>query len=157
MKKLRVVNISKYFLVGLSIILIAVLGSVFVNLGMPWYNTLQKPFEWVPSITFPIVWTIIYSLFAIFLFVWLRNKQLTNKTIILLVLNGLFNVLWCLVFFALNQLLIGNIVIISNLILAFLLIGDIFGYSKVFGVLLSIYPLWISIATTLNTAVWILN
>lgn len=43
-----------------AVILVAVLGSIFVNLGMDWFDTLIKPSEWVPNIVIPIIWTIIY-------------------------------------------------------------------------------------------------
>ena len=45
------------------ILVVAVLGSIFVNLGMEWFNELFKPKEWIPNFVIPIVWTIIYVLF----------------------------------------------------------------------------------------------
>ena len=74
-----------------------------------------------------------------------------------MIINGALNVLWCLVFFTLKQLLLGDIVIILNLIAGFLLIADIFKTKKLYGYILIIYPIWLSIATTLNLALWILN
>ena len=38
------------------IILVAVLGSVFVNLGMEWFNSLTTPSQWLPNFIIPIVW-----------------------------------------------------------------------------------------------------
>ena len=46
-----------------SIIIVAILGSVFVNLGMDWFNFLTKPSQWIPNIIIPIMWTIIYLTF----------------------------------------------------------------------------------------------
>ena len=48
-------------------------------------------------------------------------------------------------------------VFLLNLILGFVLIVDILKYKPLFGYILSIYPIWLSIATTLNLALWILN
>ena len=48
-----------------SVLLVAGLGSLFVNLGMEWYSNLNTPSQWIPNIVIPIVWTIIYILFAI--------------------------------------------------------------------------------------------
>ena len=101
-----------------AVILVAVLGSIFVNLGMDWFDTLIKPSEWVPNIVIPIVWTVIYIAFAIYLYFAVKNDKLDRELIILLVANGVLNVVWCLVFFTLNSLLWGLIAIILNLILS---------------------------------------
>ena len=151
---------NKTFQIILSfifIIVVAGLGSLFVSLGMNWFNGLAKPSQWIPNIVIPIVWTIIYSLFAIVNFLWIKNEGLPKSVLILMILNGLFNILWCLTFFTLKLLFIGNIVIILNLILAFLLIFEIAKFKKNYFYVLAIYPVWISIATTLNLALWILN
>ena len=103
------------FVICISVLIVAILGSVFVNLGMDWYNTLEKPSQWIPNFVIPIVWTIIYLLFIVILSILNKNKLLNNKIIIYCVLNAILNILCCLIFFTLNQLLIGNIIIILNL------------------------------------------
>ena len=105
-----------------AVILVAVLGTIFVNLGMDWFNSLTKPSEWIPNIVIPIVWTVIYVAFAVYLYFAIKNNRLDNETSILLIVNGILNVLWCLVFFTLNSLLFGLIVIVVNLIFAIILI-----------------------------------
>ena len=140
-----------------AIILVAVLGSIFANLGMDWFNSLIKPSEWIPNIIIPIIWTIIYLSFAVINFLWIKKTGIPKNVIILMVINGLLNILWCLTFFTLEELFIGNIVIIVNLVLAFTLIIKIHKTEKLYSYLLSIYPIWLAIATTLNLAVWILN
>lgn len=151
-------NQTKKIVISFAVIIaVAVLGSVFVNLGMDWFNTLNKPTEWVPNIVIPIVWTVIYVSFAVVNFIWLKNEDIPKSTVVLMLINAVLNVLWCLLFFTLNQLLLGNIVIVLNLIAGFVLIIDILKYKKLFGYILCIYPIWLSIATTLNLALWILN
>lgn len=141
-----------------AIILVAVLGSVFVNIGMSWFNSLNKPNQWIPNVLIPIVWTIIYLTFIIINFLWIqKDNDIPTKIIILMIINAVFNVLWCLIFFTLKQLFIGNIFIILNLIFGFILIYEILKQKLVYGYILSIYPIWLSIATTLNLALWILN
>ena len=155
--KLTKNQITKVIISTVFILLIAVLGSVFVNLGMDWFDSLDKPSQWIPNIVIPIVWTIIYISFAIINYLWLRKSNIPTNVVILMFINGILNVLWCLVFFTLNLTFIGNIVIILNLIFGYLLLAEIFKYEKIYGLILSIYPIWLSIATTLNTALWILN
>ena len=139
------------------IIVVAVLESIFVNLGMDWFDSLTKPSEWVPNFVIPIIWTIIYLLFAI-VFIFLYKKEVVNTKIIVLgILNAVFNVLWCLVFFTLNQLLLGEIIIIINVVLGALLVAELTKTQLWYTFLLWVYPIWLSFATLLNTAVWILN
>lgn len=150
-------EIVKIVIAILSILVVAVLGSVFVNLGMEWFNILDKPSQWIPNIVIPIVWTVIYITFAIVLSVWISRSEIPVSVIILLIINGVLNVVWCLVFFTLQLTFVGNIVIILNLIMAFLLAFGINKYNKAYFFATAIYPIWISIATSLNTALWILN
>ncbi len=150
-------NKWKYVIIIISILLVAGLGSIFVNLGLDWFNELNKPSQFVPAFVFGIVWTIIYALFAIILCIWVSKSELDKSTITMLLINGILNILWCLIFFTVNNAILGLIAIIVNLIFAYLLIINIFSRVKIYGYILSIYPLWISIATTLNLALWILN
>ena len=139
------------------IIIVAVIGSVFVNLGGDWFNSLITPTEWVSNFIIPIMWTIIYGLFALICFLWYKNGEIPKNVLALMVVNGILNVLWCLVFFTLNQLLLGNIVIILNLIAGYFLFSQIYKNKKCYAYTILIYPVWLSIATTLNLALWILN
>lgn len=141
-----------------AVVLVAVLGSVFVNLGMDWFDSLIKPSEWVPNIVIPIVWTVIYVVFAIYLFFTIKKeKELDMELMWLLIINGVLNVLWCLVFFTLNSLLWGLILIILNLIAGTILLRKMRERDGILSYILTIYPIWLSIATCLNLACWILN
>ena len=139
------------------IVIVAGLGSLFVNLGMEWFNALEKPTQWIPNIVIPIVWTLIYIAFAVINFFWIKNSSIPKTTWILMIVNGVLNILWCLIFFTLKQTCLGNIVIILNLIAGILLWISIYRTKKLYAYILSIYPIWLSIATTLNLATWILN
>ncbi len=144
-------------LIIVSIIVIAGLGTLFTQLGMGWFEDLTKPVEWIPSIVIPIVWTIIYVLFAYVLIKWQKRTPISKENIILLVVNGVLNILWCLVFFTFQQLFLGNVVIIINALFALRLYFEICKEDAMNGLIISIYPVWVCIATTLNIALWILN
>ena len=137
--------------------LVAGVGTIFVNNGMSWMMALTKPSEWVPNILIPIVWTVIYISAAVIIYLWISREDILVGTIVLFIINGVLNVLWCLVFFQLQMKLLGMVVIILNLIAAILLWVNIFREKKVYAYILSIYPIWLCIATTLNLALWILN
>lgn len=146
-----------YVVVIASIVAVGGLGSLFTELGMEWYKTLEKPGEWLPDVVIPIAWTVIYLTFGVTL-VFFRNKlDLVKRDYVLLILNGVFNVLWCLVYFTLGEILLGEVVIIMNFVLSVLLITSLYDRNKTVACILGMYPTWLAIATALNTAIWILN
>ncbi len=149
-------KLKKQILAVFLVILVAGLGTLFVVLGMDWFNSLAKPSQWIPNFVIPIVWTVIYSLVAVYLVVQIKNDKLDTKNVIIFAINGLLNVLWCLVFFTLNQTLLGLIVIVLNLIASIVLFVEQEG-KDILTKLLLIYPTWLSIATCLNLSSWILN
>ena len=150
-------KIISYVSIIASIVVVAVLGSVFVNLGMDWFASLETPSKFVPSFIIPIIWTIIYLVFAIILCKWASMENLKKSTIILLIINGVLNILWCLLFFTINNTLLGVLSIVLLLISAWLLIVDIYSQKPNYALITLIYPVWVGIATTLNLALWILN
>lgn len=154
MKKERILD---YVKVIAPIALVAILGAIFVNLGMDWFESLIKPSQWIPSFVIPIVWSVIYITFAVVLLLWIRENKIPLLTFILLIVNGALNVLWCLVFFTLQFTFLGNIIIVLNLIAGFWLIFEISKSNKFYALATLVYPVWLSLATTLNLAIWILN
>lgn len=148
-------KIKKYIPSLVVIIIIALVGTLFTYSGMKWFDSLNKPQEWIPNIVIPVMWTVIYSLFYIYT---IKSNYYDNtKLVNLLLINGVLNVLWCLVYFVINSLLGGLIVIILNLIASIVLIVEIMKRNQKFGYILMLYPLWLSVASTLNLATWILN
>lgn len=147
----------KITLTFVFIALVAGLGTLFVNLGSEWFNSLFTPTEWIPNIIIPIVWTVIYVAFAVVMYFWIKNHLVQPNIFVWGIINGILNVLWCLMFFTLNQLFLGVIFIILNLVAGWLFWSKILKNNKLFGWVLLIYPLWLTIATTLNLALWILN
>lgn len=146
-----------YLVPVVSILLVALLGWVFVDNGMEWFDGLNKPTEWIPNWVIPIMWTFIYSFFIAYSIHLVRKEKDNKRIITLLIINGVLNVLWCLVFFTFNSLFYGLVVIVLNLIVSMLLLKEICKTSEVYSYILTVYPLWLSVATCLNLASWILN
>ena len=115
-------------------------------------------FKYLAYITVPFfVCLFIYAIFAIVLCLWVSKKPIPKNIVLQLVINGVFNILWCLTFFTLNLTFLGNVTIVLLLIMAYVLIISINKYEKTYSYFTAIYPIWVSIATTLNMALWILN
>lgn len=148
----------KYIVIVISVALVAIIGGIFTNMGMEWYENLLKPSQWPPKFLFPLVWSLVYVFSIIILVMLVKNKNYhTKKLVLIFIINGILNVLWCLLFFVFHQLFLGQVIIIINLIMSFMLINKLEDAGNFYFYLLSIYPIWLSIATTLNLAVWILN
>lgn len=141
----------------LPVAVVAGLGSLFLQMGREWYDQLQKPEQWLPNFVIPVVWSVIYVVAVIIIFRLLQTKRMEQSLATFFVINGVLNVLWCLVFFTLRQLFLGMVIITTNAIFAWLLITAIFKRNKLFAGILLIYPIWLNIATSLNLATWILN
>lgn len=147
-------KINKQIIAVASVVVVAILGSIFVNIGMDWFGELTKPSQWIPNFVIPIVWTVIYLVASIYL---IKNIETLTKTQIwLFIVNGVLNVLWCLMFFTLKLLFLGEIIIIINLIFGYLLLNNL-NPKNWLAKLFYIYPIWLSLATALNTCLWILN
>ena len=150
-------NILKYGNAILLVIIVALLGSIFTSKGLNWLDTLNKPTQWLKAYIIPIVWSIIYTLTSILLIYLINKNKLSNKISILFILNGILNILWCLIYFTFKNILLGQITIIINLALSILLLIEIFKIKNIWGYIMTIYPTWLGIATCLNLAIWILN
>ena len=152
-KKQKLLNLLWAFL---SVAVVALIANLFSERNSEWYNNLAKASEWPPAFLFPIMWSIIYFLVGLSIYFMLNSGKMNKKMTILLVINGIVNILWCLLFFTLESTIGGLIMILFNLVASILLVREI-DKDKPLGYFLTIYPLWVSFATMLNLAVWILN
>jgi len=134
-------------------------GSLFVATSIDtWYMTLEKPAWNPPSIVFPIVWTVLYTMIGIALWKILCNSKAYKVRVIGVFLAQLFlNFSWTFSFFYLQSTFFG----LLNILLLFVFIAwNIFvcyPYSKLSAALLTPYFLWVGYATALNFNIWYFN
>jgi tryptophan-rich sensory protein len=136
------------------------LGSLFTIPAIPtWYKTLNKPFFNPPNWIFSPVWISLFFLMGISLFlVWQRPGHPKFKTaLIFFFVQLILNILWSVAFFGLRSPLLGLIDIILLWIAILLTIINFLKVSKIGGLLLIPYLIWVSFATLLNFSLWILN
>lgn len=125
-----------------------------------WYATLNKPGFAPPNWLFAPVWTILFFMMGVSLYlVWsLRSKKRKSKVALgyFFVQLGL-NFLWSYMFFGLRSPLFGLINIVALWILIFATIKKFYPISKTAAYLLIPYLLWVSFATLLNASILVLN
>ncbi len=141
--------------------LAGIIGSVFTTSSVSsWYPTLVQPELAPPSWVFGPVWTTLYALMGIAAFlVWKKGWDRADVRFAL----GLFfvqlvvNSLWSFVFFGAQN--IGGALIVIALLWTLIILTIIFfgKLSKTAGWLLVPYLLWVSFASYLNYAYFLLN
>ncbi|MFC1728524.1 TspO/MBR family protein [Nanoarchaeota archaeon] len=137
--------------------LASAIGSLFTASSVStWYVELNKPVFNPPSWVFGPVWTILYLLMGISLYLVWTNRY--NKPAFIIFGVQLFlNMLWSILFFGLQNPLFAFIEIILLWIAILTTIIYFYKINKVSAYLLVPYILWVSFAAILNFALFILN
>ncbi len=161
-----------------------VIGSVFTTPSITgWYAGIVKPSINPPAWVFGPVWTTLFALMGISLFlIWKSNPSIDPKDrrrgIVLFFIQLVLNTLWSIIFFGSTSLTINGL---NNIGIAFIEIIFLWlailativafykisppsssiwttaGHGKLAAWLLVPYVLWVSFAVYLNYAIWNLN
>lgn len=126
---------------------------------MEWFDSLNKPFLAPPDWLFTPVWLVLYvMIFASLVLFWgdgiTKEKRLP---LVFFIIQLVLNWLWVPVFFGMENILGGFIIIVVMYIFLWLTIITFFKYSKVASLLLLPYLFWISFAAYLNFGYLVLN
>lgn len=147
----------------ISIVLCVLLGSVgglvTVNEIPTWYATLNKPSFNPPNWLFGPVWTTLYVLMGIGVYlIWKQpvSKE-RNKALQVFILQFILNFCWSFIFFGLHATGWALIEMMALWILILLTILHFAKHSKLAAWLLVPYIAWVSFALLLNAAIWKLN
>lgn len=148
-------NIKLLFMCILITFFIGNLFAIFIDASS--YVNLKKVVN-VPGYIFPIVWSILYLLMAISLFIILKsNNELKYKSIKLYFIQLIVNSLWTLLFFKFNMYFFSFIWIILLIILVINMVVYFFKINKLAGLLNIFYIIWLIFASILNLGIVILN
>ncbi|MFC1984526.1 TspO/MBR family protein [Chloroflexota bacterium] len=139
----------------------AVIGSLFTFKAIPaWYAGLKKPRYTPPNWAFGPVWTTLYVLMGISVFLVWQNGLAINDVLLAFTLFWIqlvFNALWSIIFFGMKSKGGGVIIIITLWLIILATIIASFQVSGWAGALLIPYIIWVSIASYLNIGIWWLN
>jgi translocator protein len=124
-----------------------------------WYVTLNKPFFNPPNFLFGPVWTVLYILMGISLYLILQtaNNEARRKAIVVFVIQLLLNLCWSFLFFKFHLLGVSFIEIIIIWLSILFMIFTFYKLDKRAALLQIPYLLWVSFASVLNGAIWFLN
>lgn len=135
------------------------IGSFFTIPSIPtWYVTLNKPFFSIPNWIFAPVWTILYILMGISLYlVWVSKSKARKKAINLFFIQLGLNALWSILFFGMRSPGLALVDIVALWVVIFLTIQSFYPISRLAAYLLTPYILWVSFASVLNFSIMLLN
>jgi len=139
--------------------LIGALGAVWTSSDGTWYKNLSKPSFNPPSWVFGPVWTLLFSLMGVALYlVWVSPaSQIRTIALVLFGVQFVLNVLWSYLFFGINNSL-WSLVEIFVLLVGILATGIYFWFVNSYaGYLMIPYFVWVSFASFLNWSLWKLN
>lgn len=140
-------------------LLAGAIGSYFTTPSIGnWYTNLNKPFFNPPSWVFAPVWTILYIVMGLALYlIWTHQHKQRTRALAIFVFQLALNVLWSVFFFGLKSpwLAFGEILVLWLAI--YFTIRKFAHIYKPAGRLLLPYLAWVTFATLLNLAVALLN
>ena len=149
----------KPFITSLSISLgVGLLSSILTSSSMNIYENINKPNLSPPSITFPIVWTILFILMGISAYLIYISKSPNKKNALKIYATQLIiNFIWPLLFFKAQNYFISFICLIILWILILFMIINFYNINRLSGLLQIPYIIWVTFAGYLNFMVYILN
>jgi translocator protein len=156
-------NKSQLFKLIASLALPLGLGAIaglFTADAIPdWYQTLNRPSFNPPNWLFGPVWTTLYLLMGISLFlIWKQNaSKERNRAIFVFLLQQALNFGWSFIFFYFNRIGFALIEIILLWICILIMLVLFYKIKPVAAYINIPYILWVSFATVLNASYFFLN
>lgn len=136
------------------------LSALITGSDMDIYGKIKQPPLSPPSIVFPIVWTVLYTLMGVSLYlVWTKERRYGNKkcAYIIFAIQLFLNFIWSPIFFSAEKYLLAFIVLVTLWIFAIIMAVLFYKISKPAGLLQIPYILWLTFAGYLNCGIYLLN
>jgi translocator protein len=145
------INYKLLSLCILAVLLVAVIGSLFTthSVKTQWYESI-KPKLTPPNYVFSVVWTVLFALIAVSLYLALNSVKNKTKVIILFGINFILNILWSVFYFGLHSPLTALFILILLIISIILMIIKCWKINKNSAYLLIPYLIWCCFALILN-------
>ena len=132
-------------------------GLVTISFKEPWYSLLNKPSFNPPDWLFAPVWSVLYLMMTIAIWIFWHNINRNMNTIYIYFIHLVFNTTWSIVFFVLHNLLLALVILIILIALIINLIIRFRRVNLVSSILMIPYVLWCTFALVLNISLIILN
>ena len=131
-------------------------GFITSSFKEPWYSEIILPTFNPPSWVFGPVWTVLYILMSVA--IWIVWRKTSDREILQLYFVHLFfNAIWSIIFFGFHQIFIALIDLGIILVFIIWLMKIYYQINKISFLLMMPYLLWSTYALVLNTTIFYLN
>ena len=155
MLKNKIVTFILFLSITFSASLIG--GLATINFKEPWYSLLNKPMFNPPDWIFAPVWTTLYLMMTVAVWIFWHTKNKNINTTYIYFIHLVFNTTWSVVFFVFHNMVLALITLIVLIALIIILILR-FKRVNMFSVYLMIpYLLWCCFALILNSSLLVIN
>jgi benzodiazapine receptor len=160
MTNLKKSNILKLVISLLLPLSIGAISGIFTSDAIPgWYETLKQPSFNPPNWVFGPVWTTLYFLMGISLFlIWKQvSDKERNRALLVFIIQLILNFGWSFLFFYFHQIGLAMVdIVLLWLSIIFMIL--LFYRIKSMAAFINIpYLLWVTFASILNAAYYFLN
>ena len=155
MIKNKILTFIFFFIITFSASLIG--GFATLNYKEPWYSLLNKPIFNPPDWIFAPVWTTLYLMMTLAIWLFWHSSNKDIKTINIYLAQIVINTTWSIVFFVFHQILFSIFVLILLIILIIILIKKFSNVNFISSYLMIPYLLWCCFALVLNLSIYLLN
>lgn len=137
----------------------AVSGIATADEVTVWYASINKPSFNPPDYVFGPVWSVLYLLMGVSLYLIIRSpsNKFKRTALIAFSIQLTLNFLWSLLFFKFHMIGVALVEIIMIWLAIAFMITSFMKIHKTAAYLQIPYLLWVTFATVLNFALWYLN
>ncbi len=153
-------QISKLLVSLLLPLGVGAIAGVFTSQAIPgWYASLNQPAFNPPNWVFGPVWTTLYTILGISLFmIWrLESGKERNQAIIVFSVQLLLNFGWSFFFFYFKMISVALVDIVVLWIMIVVMLSRFYKLKPLAAYINIPYLLWVTFATVLNAAYFFLN
>tara|TARA_Y100001954_G_C15453642_1_gene427463 strand:+ start:139 stop:603 length:465 start_codon:yes stop_codon:yes gene_type:complete len=148
--------VSLIFIVLITFSASAIGGLVTSIYKEPWYSQIVQPSFSPPSWVFGPVWTSLYILMSIAVWIsWISIRK--KKVLLIYFIHLFFNGIWSIIFFGFHNILLALIDLSIIIIFIVWLMTIYYKSNKLSFLLMLPYLLWSSYAFLLNGSIYYLN
>jgi len=141
--------------------IVGFISNLLSNGAMKNYNELKHPPFSPPGWVFVVVWSILYLLMGISLYLIISSHyypvDMKKAAFLFFAVQLLFNFMWSIVFFKYELRFNAFLLILVIIVFTVMTIAAFYQISKPAGILLIPYALWLFYASYLNYYTWLIN
>ena len=149
--------LSLFLILLITFIASAIGGFTTASFKEPWYSEITLPSFNPPSWVFAPVWTMLYLMMTIAIWLFWHSKTRDLNTVYIYIIHLIFNTTWSVVFFVFHKIFLALVVLITLIVLIIILMVRFRRVNMVSYYLMIPYLLWCFYALVLNASLLMLN